>query len=158
MSNSTRLIKLTALALCNLLVSDANSTGNSGSSQEHWQLADASDLEKPPEVTEDAQISTLQVNKPDIEVISDGESEPPTSLAIEEVIPLELKLPYSDNQTSDELPEPSLQKSKANLFANTGAKQAAPIQLKGTVVMTSEQEVEKLDSPDGVGIAIDVKN
>ena len=84
---------------------------------------------------------------------------PPIRIEPDELYkPLDLSVPFTDQDSLDSLKEQSLGQTPAlNLFDNKTKKPSRPLELKGGFLMSPEPEMEKKKTVDGAGISINVK-
>lgn len=84
---------------------------------------------------------------------------PPIRIEPDELYkPLDLSVPFNDQDSLDSLKEQSLGQTPAlNLFDNKTKKPSRPLELKGGFLMSPEPEMEKKKTVDGAGISINVK-
>ncbi len=84
---------------------------------------------------------------------------PPIRIEPDELYkPLDLSVPFTDQDSVDSLKDPSLGQTPAiNLFDNKTKKPSRPLELKGGFLMSPEPEMEKKKTVDGAGISINVK-
>jgi hypothetical protein len=88
------------------------------------------------------------------------EKAPTTNTSVEVQKPLDLSVPFkvtTDDKQVELQPDTAATKKQTDLFVIKPKTDDAPLQLKGHVFLTPDQETEKRKSFDGAGIVINLK-